>query len=180
MGVFGIKDGWASSNGVISANGDTVAKFIYSLYSKSNFVASTVVWYGLDIDGFIDVVNSPNYDKTNINADAKRFASSGITNISKISGNYEIDHGIIKFMDTTFSTKYTSGIAAASYNIYNSSVDTTVNAIFSPVGRDRYHPPAPVEVTIHTSGNIDSTVKEVGVGSVKHEIDKKGVHLRAK
>ena len=173
MSVFGIKDGWVSSNGVISASGETVDKFIYSLYSKSDIVASTVEWYGFDIDGFVDAVSAQGYNKANTNVDAKKFASSGVTNISKITGGYEIDHGVIKFTDATFTTKHTSCSVMASYNIYNSVTDATMKAIFSPLTRDVYHPPQPIEVVIHASGNIASPTRDVTVGAVKREAPKK-------
>ena len=169
LSVFGIRDGWFSTNGTISANGNNVAQFIYSLYNKSEFVGSTVSWYGFDFDGFVDLINVKDYDKTNMLVDAKKFTSSGITNIPKISGSYEVDHGIIKFTDVQYGTKHTSCSAVATYNIYTDAVDVTTSVIFQPTIMDRNRAPAPIEIVLHTSGNIAAPVKEVSVGIARQQ-----------
>ena len=173
VNVFGIKDGWVSSNGTITTNGDTVAKFVYNLYTKSNFIASAVKWAGFDIDGLATATDNVNYNIANITADTNRFASTGIANIQKIAGGFEIERGIIKFSDITFNTPRLSGTALASYNIYNSNLDSNVKATFSLAPRDRFSGNTPVDVEIHTYGNIASPKKDINIDNIKYALDRK-------
>ena len=171
--IFGITDGWVSSNGTISATGDTLAKWIYSFYTKSDFVASAVKWSGFDMDGLAKLANTTGYDSTNLAKDAATYASSGNFNIEKISGGYEVNQGVIKFSDVTFNTNIVTGTAIASYNIYSSDLDATITTAFSLPPTSRYNSPEPVDVIVHSYGNISSLKKDVNVDKLQHALGKR-------
>ena len=172
IGIFGIQDGWVSSNGTISTHGDTIAKLLYNLYTKSDFVASAVKWEGFDIDGFVKAINVLNYDPNNLATDAISFASTGTSNIPKMSGSYNIERGVIKFSDVKFNTDRTSSSAVASYNIYDSSIDTTLTSTLSLASKASYRPSSSVDMIIHNYGNISTVKREINLDAIKQILSK--------
>ena len=160
--LFGIKDGWASTNGTISTNGDTIAKILYNLYTKSEFVGSNIEMSNMDLENIATIVSSPNYEtNNNIIADAKTSLSNGSTLISTATGGYEIERGIIKFPNITFSTKSTSNTLATSYNIYDTTIDSLLKTTFSQPTKEKYSQSIPINLTIHTHGKITSPQQEI-------------------
>lgn len=174
MNIFGIADGWVSANGTVSTDGDTIDKFLYNLSTDSKFIASKVKWNGFDIDGLFLAINDKNYNPVNLEPDSKRFISSGVTNIEKIEGNFSTEHGIIKFTDVVLNTPKVSATALALYNIYTSNIDTTVKATFVLSPRVQYsNATNPVEVMIHTYGNISTPKKDVNMDNVRAVFEQK-------
>ena len=93
----------------------------------------------------------------------------------------------MKFTDIKFNTPRLSGTALASYNIYDTNIDSNIKATFSIPPRDRYSGNSPAEITIHTYGNIAAPKKDVNIDSIKSILERKTqdnrsvsyTHLRA-
>ena len=125
LGVSGV----VSSNGVLYTHGDTIAALLYNLYIKSDFIAENMQISGYQIDDFIDQVNTLTYNTNNLAQDAENKTKTGITKLSKISGNYTMNLGRIVLHKMQFSTAKSTGILAGSYNIYKEALDleSTIN-----------------------------------------------------
>jgi hypothetical protein len=54
LSLFGLKDGWISSNGTISTSGDSLDEVFYNLYTKSTFVGKNLIWDNFNVDKLID------------------------------------------------------------------------------------------------------------------------------
>ncbi|MEY3197177.1 MAG: hypothetical protein RLZZ59_545 [Pseudomonadota bacterium] len=169
--IFGIKDGWVSSNGTIVTTGLNTAQWVYNMSVASDFVAQDVLRSNYDIDGFAIATDSVAYDSSRIDEDLKKYMNSGEMKIANASGGFSLDHGVVKISNVKFKTARASGALSAAYNLYNSTIDAKTDLSFLPVSLDPYNVPKPVHVNINAKENIVSPKLELIADEVKSMID---------
>ncbi len=132
LDLFGIEEGWISANGMISASGDSLAQLLYTLYTKSDFVAKNVKLDNLSLDTLITQTDNPKYQAARLDEDINYYIGNGTDIIQSLSGKIELNQGLFKASDLKFNTARIYGIGSAAYNIYDTKIGLDARMVFAP------------------------------------------------
>ena len=93
----------------------------------------------------------------------KQALLTGKTEISELKADIELTKGLFSFKNIAFKTKYTSGVAAANFNLYDMNID--LSSVFSfylskPSYGKSYKDYATAKLTLKVTGNLLTPKKE--------------------
>jgi len=178
LSVFGLEEGWGSSNGMISTSGDNMSQLLYNLYTKSNFVTKNLKWNNFGIDDLITAINNPEYDVASLQKDTNYYIGNGTTVMNGLSGDLELDHGMFKFTNIAFDTSRVSGSAGVNYSIYNANISLASKLLFSQPATIYNTKPKPVAISFNLSDNVLSPKKEIDFQEVASFLGKRKANKR--
>ena len=149
--VFGFENiaaGRASLSGGISTRGDNLRDWFRAMKGTGNFVAR-----GLDIRGFnMGTITKRLYDLTNLKEVrywAHKATSEGKTPVHYISGNVNIDKGILSMQNVAFNSyDITSAYINANIDLPEWTIDSKIKMNVKMMKED-------IPITVTTSGSID-------------------------
>jgi hypothetical protein len=118
-------NGRGSFSGNFSTNGSSLQNQLYNLTTQSQFVINNIKTNGFSIDSFVKKINTPSYNAQNLDSDLNIVISNGQDNIKNITGNIDLQKGIVLIKNLNFSTAYTTGTASIAMNIYNFNIDSS-------------------------------------------------------
>lgn len=163
MPSFFETDGVISINGMWSTNGSSLEEQLYNLYTKSNLIIKDMVVNNLSIDDIVQSASEPDYNIKNFKDDIKQALLTGKTNINELKTELELVKGLFSFKNVKFQTKYTSGAAAANFNLYDMNIDLSSVFVFSLSKQNygkSYNDYATTKLILKASGNLFSPKKE--------------------
>lgn len=158
--IFGIEDGWMSMNGMLSTNGRNLAELFYNLYTKSAFLAKSVLWNNFNIDGLVARTSETNYDKKDIVKDANYFMSSPKTTMKYLDGELELDKGQFKISDIDFETHRSKAVSDVHYDMYKADLTVNTNFLLRPKATSLYDKNLDIRFPMTINGSLGSTKKE--------------------
>ncbi|WP_122036766.1 AsmA family protein [Rickettsia typhi] len=123
--IFTWSGGKGSISGSLWTNGNSLKSQLYNLTTKSQFVINNIDVNNFGIDSFIEKINTSDYNVRNLDNDINSSITTGRTNIKDISGDIELQKGIILLKNIKFATQYSSGAASFAVNIYNFDIDSS-------------------------------------------------------
>lgn len=155
--------GGISASGMWSTNGKTLEELLYNLYTKSTIVTKDIKISNFSIDNIVQAASAPNYNTKNFPDDMKKALLTGTTDVNDLKTNIELSKGIFNLQQIAFKTKYTSGMASATFNLYDSNLE--LSSVFSfflakPTAGRSYTDYSPVKLSVTASGNILTPKKE--------------------
>lgn len=172
-----IPPGYINSKGAISlsgmwtSNGNSVEELLYNLYTKSSMITKDITVDNFSYDNLIEKANTPEYTIEKLQADLKSALLTGTTNIEDMKSDLELSKGILRLPNIKFKTKYTSGTASATINIYDFSIN--LDSIFSfmiapnPLRIYRRVDYIPAKITLKAIGNIFTPKKEADISELE-------------
>ncbi|ADE29872.1 AsmA family protein [Rickettsia prowazekii] len=123
--IFTWSGGKVSISGSLWTNGNSLQSQLYNLSTKSQFVINNIDVNNFSIDSFIEKINKSDYNVQNLDNDINSSITTGRTNIRDISGDIELQKGIVLLKNIKFATQYSSGAASCTVNIYNFDIDSS-------------------------------------------------------
>lgn len=122
-------DGAISLRGMWTTNGATTKEMLYNFYTKSTIITKNIEIGNFSIDEFLRKISTKGYNDENLKQDKKQALLTGSTKITDLQMEAELTKGELDLRDIKFKTAFTSGIAAAKFNIYDFNVN--INSEFS-------------------------------------------------
>ncbi|MGV2432927.1 MAG UNVERIFIED_CONTAM: AsmA-like C-terminal region-containing protein [Rickettsiaceae bacterium] len=177
LALFGLKDGWISSNGMISTSGDTLDEVFYNIYTKSTFIGKNLIWDNFNIDGLIDHTNNKSYKSSNLAKDTEYYMAIGSTTMNNIKGDFEINKGLFKFSDIAFDTRRTGGASNAQFNIYNNKILVNTEFNFKPSLSTTYGSETTIKLEMGVDNDILAPKKTFNLESFKDFLDRTSSNL---
>jgi hypothetical protein len=155
--------GVISTSGMWSTNGNSLEEQLYNLYTKSNIVTKDITVSNFSIDEIVQAAAAPDYNVKTFKDDMKQALLTGKTEISELKADIELTKGLFSFKNIAFKTKYTSGVAAANFNLYDMNID--LSSVFSfylskPSYGKSYKDYATAQLTLKATGNLLTPKKE--------------------
>ena len=155
--------GVISASGMWSTNGNSLEEQLYNLYTKSDIVTKDITISNFSIDDIVKAAGASDYNIKTFKDDIKQALLTGKTEISELKAAVELTKGLFALKNVAFKTKYTSGAASVSFNLYDLNMD--LSSVFSfyltkPTYGRNYTDYATAKLTIKATGNLLTPKKE--------------------
>ncbi|HJD56305.1 MAG TPA: exodeoxyribonuclease 7 small subunit [Rickettsia endosymbiont of Pyrocoelia pectoralis] len=122
---FPTLNGEASINGNFFTSGNDLQNQLYNLTTKSQFIINTININNFAIDSFIEKINGADYNVQNLDKDINNAITTGSDKINNISGDINLQKGILILKNVNFATQYSGSAASLAINIYNFELDSS-------------------------------------------------------
>lgn len=165
--IFGISDGWASANGVISTYGQDLNELLYNLYSKSSFQGRRFKLANLGIDKFVSKIEKDKYSPKDIDKDIKNIFSNNPGTMNVIDGEIELSKGLFKLSDLDFETNRAAAEGFGEYNLYDNNIGLDLKYEFTPRTKYGFIMGRKIKLNQKASGSVTNPKSEVDAKDLK-------------
>lgn len=163
--IFGIRDGQASANGVISTYGESLEGLLYNLHGKTSFQGRQFKLDNLSIDTFAEKISNLQYDSKALLKDKDIMLRGQKGTLRVVDGDISLAQGTFKLSDLDFQTTRSVAKGDALYNIYDSKMGLNLDYLFNI--RSRYGAGRQVKVGYKASGQVLKPEKSVNLSDVE-------------